>query len=121
MSYWYICSPYTRYPMGREAAFRMACRVTAALIRCGVPVLSPICHSHPIAEHGDIDPTDVELWLRADAPLMASARGLIVVKAPGWRQSVGIAAEIADFTQAGKPIVFMSVREPLVIPREVLP
>jgi hypothetical protein len=120
MSYWYLATPYTLYPLGREEAFKMACRVTADLFRAGVPVFSPIAHSHPIAMHGGIDPTDHETWMRADRPMMAAAHGLIVFKAAGWAQSKGVQVEIETFRRAGKPVLFMAPARPLVIPREIL-
>ena len=103
----YLGTPYTLYPLGREEAFRMACRVAARLLRAGIDVVSPIAHSHSIAVHGDIDPKDGEFWLRADWPLMEAAKGLIVYQAQGWRESVGLRKEIEYFERAGKPIVYL--------------
>lgn len=103
--YWYVATPYTLFDGGIELAFEAACRVTAALIRLGVPVFSPIAHSHPIAVHGGIDPRDHNIWLPADAPLMAAAHGLIVAALPRWQESRGVAHEIAAFEAAGKPVV----------------
>ncbi len=120
MTYWYLATPYTLFPLGREEAFQMACRVTAHLMRAGVPVFSPVAHSHPVAEYGDIDPTDHEIWMRVDRPMMEAASGLIVFEAAGWRQSRGTQAEIATFRLACKPVVFMPAAHPLQIPREVL-
>ena len=91
--YYYIATPYSLFAGGREAAFRMSCRVTADLMRAGVPCFSP---------------------------MMDGAKGLIVVKAPGYLESRGVQAEIAVFVAAEKPIHFMQF-DPLVIPREVLP
>lgn len=121
MSYWYLATPYSRYPLGRRAAFEMACRVAAHLLRAGVPVFSPIAHSHPIAERGDIDPADHAFWMRADRPMMEAARGLIVFKAVGYLESRGVQQEMATFLAAGKPILFMSAAHPLTIPEALLP
>ena len=118
--YYYIATPYSLFAGGREAAFRMSCRVTADLMRAGVPCFSPIAHSHPVAVHGGIEQTDLEFWLAVDRPMMDGAKGLIVVKAPGYLESRGVQAEIAVFVAAEKPIHFMQF-DPLVIPREVLP
>lgn len=57
MSYWYLASPYSKYPAGIEAAFQDICKQTALLIRHKIPVYSPIAHTHPVAIHGEIDPT----------------------------------------------------------------
>ena len=110
-SYWYVATPYSRYADGLEAACAAACRVTAALIRERLPVFSPIAHSHSISLIGDLDPLSHEIWLAADAPLMAAAHGLIVVELPGWDESVGIAHEIEAFEAEGKPVVHLDPEE----------
>ena len=105
--FWYVATNYSRHPDGLQSAFEEACRVTAELMRQGVPCMSPIAHSHPIATIGGIDPVDHELWVRNDAPLVHSACGCLVIMMPGWMDSRGVAHEIAEFTQAGKPVFFL--------------
>ena len=117
VTFWYLASPYSLYPGGLEAAFVAACRNAALLIRAGVPVYSPIAHMHPVAVQGGIDPLDHDIWLPADAPMMAAASGLIVLELETWRDSRGIRFEIDDFGAASKPIVQMS---PGVVPAAVL-
>ena len=107
MSFWYLATPYSKYPAGIEAAFVVACQQTALLIRAGIPVYSPIAHTHPVAINGDLDPLDHEIWIPADMPLMRSALGLIVCKMETWDSSKGIGIEIVEFKKAGKPVVFM--------------
>lgn len=104
--FWYVGTPYSRFPGGIEAGFRAACKVTAELLKAGHPVFSPIAHSHPLAIHGDINPTDHAVWLPADAPMMDAAHGLIVAMLPTWRDSYGLAHEIDVFAKAGKPIIY---------------
>ena len=77
------------------------------LIRCQVPVFSPIAHSHPIALIGGIDPKSHDVWLPADEPLMLSACGVIVAMLPGWQDSHGVEAEIKLFKQSSKPVLYM--------------
>ena len=105
--YFYLASVYSRYPAGIDAAFIVACKVAARFIKAGVPVFSPISHSHHIAIHGDIDPLSHDIWLPADRPMMDAACGIIVVRMEGWEESVGIAHEIEVFKQAGKPVLFV--------------
>jgi len=104
--FWYVGTPYSRFPDGIERAFRAACISVAELIRAGVSVFSPIAHSHPVAFYGKIDPRDHDIWLPADAPLMKAAGGLIVVTLPTWRDSVGLMHEIKVFEAAEKPVVY---------------
>jgi len=107
-SYWYLATPYSKYPGGLDAAFVLAAKGAAACVRAGVPVFSPITHTHPVAIHGGIDPYDHAIWLPADAPLMRQARGLIVLTAEGWRESYGIGVEIAEFERLVRPIHYMA-------------
>jgi hypothetical protein len=118
--FFYVATPFSLYSGGHEAAWRMACRVTAELLRAGVPAFSPIAHSYPVALHGGIEQTDLAFWLGADRPMMDAAKSLIVVQAAGYIESRGVQAEIAVFVAAGKPVHFMRF-DPLVVPQDVLP
>jgi hypothetical protein len=106
-SFWYLATVYSKHPNGLEAAHVMAARAAADLLRLGVTVYSPICHTHPIAMIGGLDPLDHAIWLPADAPFMRAARGLIVLKSPGWESSFGIGEERKAFQQMAKPICFI--------------
>lgn len=116
--FWYLATPYSKYSGGIEAAFRVACWQTGLLIRAGVPVFSPIAHTHPVAIHCRMDPLDHAVWMPADRPMMDAARGLIVCMIPGWRESYGVGVEIETFQRAGKPVIYMRPGE---VPPEVTP
>lgn len=118
MSFWYLATPYSRYPDGLEEAFKIACKAAGLLIEAKVRVYSPIAHTHPIAIHAGIDPKAHDIWLPADQPFMDAARGLIVLRAASWEISYGIGEEIKEFTKIGKPIHYF---DPWTIPQEVLP
>jgi hypothetical protein len=103
MSFYYLATPYSKYPGGIERAHADACAQAALLVQAGIPVYSPIAHTHPIAIEGHLDPYDHELWLEADRTFMEAAKGLIVCEMEGWQASYGIECEIKHFAQAGKP------------------
>jgi hypothetical protein len=105
--YFYLASPYTLYPYGLDAAYELAVRASADLAGVGISALSPIMLSHLIAQFGGLDPRDHALWMRFDRPFMLAARGIIVLKAEGWRESAGMAEEIRVFATAGKPRIDM--------------
>lgn len=107
MTLWYLASPYSKYRHGLEEAFKEVSRQAALLVAEGVPVFSPIAHTHPIAIHGYLDPLDHTIWLPADEPMMHAASGLIVLMMEGWEESYGISVEIAAFQVARKPIIYM--------------
>ena len=113
MSFYYLATPYSKFPGGIEAAYRAACEQQALLIRAGVPTFCPIAHTHGAAVHGGIDPVDHAVRLPADEPFMRSAAALIVCKLPTWELSFGVKAEIDAFYAAGKPVIYM---EPGVVP-----
>ena len=103
----YLGSPYSKRAEklgGLGAAYIEACQLTARLIQAGVRVFSPICHSHGIALHGNIDPLDQTFWTDFDAVMLHVCRVLIVAHLDGWQESTGIAHEIEFFEQRGRPI-----------------
>ena len=103
--FWYLGTPYTKFPGGLECAFVMACKLTAFLAARGVPVYSPIAHSHPVAVHGALDAVDHHFWVRFDRPMVEAAGGLIAVMAEGWEESRGLKHEIEQFKLQGKPVL----------------
>ena len=105
----YLATPYTHYPDGLDAAFEDASAIAGALIKRGLTIFSPICHSHPIAKHGGIDAVDHELWMRIDREMWERCDELLVAKMSGWDQSRGIAAEIEYFLSHGKPVTYTEV------------
>lgn len=102
--FWYLATPYSRYPAGLEIAFRHACTAAGELLKHGVHVYSPIAHTHPIAVNGGLDPFSHDIFIPLDEHFMRAARGLLVLRMPGWDQSKGIDIEIEHFRRAQKPI-----------------
>lgn len=105
--FWYLASPYSAYPFGLGAAHYEASRAAATLVRQGIPVFSPIAHSHPVAMHGQIPPEDHSIWLPADRPFMDAAHGVLVLALTGWDRSHGVKHEIEVFQAAGKPVMIL--------------
>lgn len=103
----YVCTPYTKYAHGHDAAAYDAAEVTARLMDLGIAAFSPIAHSHYVARVGRLDKIDHDFWQRMDAPWVRLAEACVVVKMPGWEDSAGVQHEIAEFRAAGKPVVFM--------------
>lgn len=103
----YLATPYSKYKAGLYQAFEDAARLTARLMKAGVPVYSPITHSHPIAFHGDIDPRNHDIWLPFERRLMSVSDALCVAEMDGWRESFGISEEIKIFAGEVKPIHYL--------------
>lgn len=108
--YWYLATPYSKYPDGLEAAFKHACQIAGQLISSKIPVYSPISHTHPIALYSGMDQLNHQIWLPADEPLMDAAHGLLVAELPSWRESYGIRIEIERFTRNHKPVINLPIR-----------
>lgn len=117
MTFFYLATPYSKYPGGLQAAFDMACEQTALLVKAGIPVFSPIAHTHPVAMIAGMDPLDHTIWLPCDQPMMDAASGIIMVRAESWEKSYGMKVELETFTAAGKRVVWM---DPGVVPEELL-
>ena len=103
--FWYLAAPYSNVP--RDQSFTAASVAAAWLIGNGVRVFSPITHSHPVAHYGGLDPLDLDLWLRVHKPFLEGACGMIILQIPGWPESRGIKAEVAEFARMGKPVHYM--------------
>jgi nucleoside 2-deoxyribosyltransferase len=100
----YLASPYS-HPSAhvRQQRFEAACRAAAALLRAGIPVFSPIAHSHPIAQHGL--PDTWEFWRSIDREYLRRCRALVVLRLSGWDTSVGVQAEIELARRWGIPVI----------------
>jgi len=106
--FWYLCSPYTKYHLGIDAATEMAAGAAVWLRwKHHIRVFSPIVCTHEIAAQTGIDPLDCDFWLGFDDPIIDKACGAIVLMLKGWRESHGVGVEIAKFTADGKPVVYM--------------
>ena len=103
---WYLASPYSKFTHGHEAAYREVSRIHARLLSSGLDVFCPIGHGHGLTVYGALDPVDAELWGRIDLPFVQRCNGLIVARMPGWDRSAGVAHEIRQFAQSGRPIVY---------------
>ena len=108
MTFWYLASPYDKFPGGHEAAYVEAVNAAALLLRARVPVFCPIAHSHPIATVGGITDEGHDFWVEfVDKPFMDAAYGIIVLLLRGWDESRGVQHEIQEFMRTRKPQVYM--------------
>ena len=102
----YLSSPYSNPdPAVREQRFAAICRHAAAMMRAGKLVFSPIAHTHPIAQHGEL-PTGFDYWREYNEAMLDCCEELHVLMLDGWRESVGVAAEIKLAELWGLKIVY---------------
>lgn len=99
----YLASPYSHPDAAvREQRFHSVCRMAATLMQQGDVVFAPIVHGHPLVGHGL--PTDWPFWERFDREHLRRCDELVVLMLDGWRESVGVAAEIRIAAELGKPV-----------------
>jgi hypothetical protein len=114
MSFWYLATPYTKHPRGPVAAHEEACFAAALCFKAGINVFAPIAHTHAIATIGKIE-GHFERWSAFDESMVKLARGLIVVKMDGWRESVGVTAEVALARELNKSVFYMMPQGPVPV------
>ena len=104
---YYLAVPYTspkkEIVLERFHSVNIA---TGKLLNEGKFVFSPISMSHPVAEDASL-PTSWEYWLFYDELLLSRCDELIVLMLDGWKESVGVTAEIEIAKRLGKPISFL--------------
>ena len=106
----YLASPYSHPdPAVREQRFRAACRATAAQLRAGAVVFSPIVHSHPLVEFGL--PTAWSAWERIDRVYLERCDEVVVLMLDGWEESAGVRAEVGIARGLGKAVRFLATED----------
>ena len=102
----YLATPYSHADHdAREYRHLMACQAAAKLIASGHVVLSPVAHSHPIAETGRIDGSWAT-WEKQCLTLLDACTYMVVLQLPGWDKSTGIKAELAHCAKVCKPVIY---------------
>jgi len=103
----YLACPYSHPNRDiRVARFNAANRAAAALMAQGKHVFSPISHTHPIAEAGDL-PLDWDFWASYDRTILGVCCEVVVLMLDGWKESKGVTAEIAIARELGLSITHM--------------
>ena len=108
-SFFYLATPYAKYAGGKREAYELACKYTHDLIVAGVPVFSPIAHSHSIAKTCNMNKNSNDLWMPQDLAILRGASELLIAPVAGWRNSKGIAMEVAEANEHNIPIWLLDV------------
>ena len=103
----YLAVPYSHPdPAVRQARFETVNEVAARMMAEGHYVFSPISHTHPIAMAGDL-PKGWEFWSEYDRQMLMRCSRLVVLMLDGWRESVGVQAEIRIASGWNMPIEYV--------------
>lgn len=104
----YLAAPYSHPdPKIVEARMEILCKVDAKLIKAGIFTVSPLM-KHYIIHHADL-PGDYAFWKNYSDTLLCAVDQVIVIKMPGWEESIGVTAEIRIATDLGIPVVYVDV------------
>ena len=103
----YLAVPYSNGDAKtRQERFERVNRVAAKLMREGFLVFSPISHTHPIALAGEL-PKGWAFWKESCEEFLKWADEVFVLALEGWKESVGVTAELAYAAETGKPVIFI--------------
>lgn len=100
----YLACPYTHpESVVREIRYQQALYVTGVLSRDKSIVYCPIVHNHNIANSMNM-PVDFKFWREIDIEILKKADDLFVLLLPGWKDSIGLKAEIEFAESINIPI-----------------
>ncbi len=103
----YLATPYSKYSMyGRQLVFEQSCRITALMMQHGILMFSPIAHSHPIVTSQHLA-CDWSTWAIFDHKIISACDELMVLKLPGWQESIGVNAERQIAKELYIPVSFV--------------
>ena len=93
----YLASPYSSPDEAtRNDRVELASIIAARLMEEGYVVFSPITHGHRVADHlHHSNAHSHEFWMKQCLPMLEACDWLIVLPIEGWRESRGIAEEMA--------------------------
>ena len=110
--FWYLATPYAKYPHGHNAAWVDACRIALTLMKYRINVFSPIAHAHSLAANGDLSETERNnhaFWMPNDLMILERSCGVLVAQMDGWDQSKGVGMEIDHATELDLPVYLLDL------------
>lgn len=101
----YLAAPYSHPdPAVVADRVRKTNETAARLFRDGHSVFSPISHTHPIFEAMPSLGGGFQSWADYDNLMIDRCDDVLVLRLPGWEQSVGVRAETEHARATGKPV-----------------
>ena len=114
----YLACPYSHeYASVREQRYQLCLLRAIALLEAGESVFSPILHSHVLATKVGPESLPWEAWAGLDIAIVKRCSVLEVIVADGWKDSVGVQAEIREARCRGIEIRYVQPRFEIVAPR----
>jgi len=105
----YLATPYSDSdPAVMEARFEAVTRKAGQIINWGYIVYSPVTSCHPVAVRCSL-PRGFDYWQQFDETFIEWCDELWVLQLDGWRESVGVKAEVKIAEKLHKPAVYINV------------
>jgi hypothetical protein len=99
----YLAAPYNHTdPAIKKQRADYTTAFTSYLFNKEIFVFSPLTHNVPLIEAGTV--TGWDMWGKYDLEMLSRCDKLIVLRLPGWKESLGVKAEIEHATKLGLPI-----------------
>lgn len=108
----YLACPYSHpNPQVEKERLETVTRAAYLLMQKEIYVFSPLTHNLPIDRLGRRG--NWQTWSTFDHEMLSRCDRLLVLKLPGWEESLGVAAEIAHAQSLGLPIEWLEPEEVL--------
>ncbi|MDH5184381.1 MAG: DUF1937 family protein [Gammaproteobacteria bacterium] len=104
----YLACPYSHpEPSVREIRFQAVTDLAASKVAAGEHILSPITHGHALAMTDHKLPMEFEYWEALCKKMIDACDEVMVLTLEGWKESVGVQAEIRYAVETGKPVSYI--------------
>jgi hypothetical protein len=91
----FLSSPYSDpNPLVMAERYREARELTAAMLRQGAVVFSPIVYLHELAKDYQL-PKDAKYWSNFNVSMLRRADVFAILMLDGWEQSKGVQMELS--------------------------
>lgn len=100
--YFYMATPYSKHPRGKDAAYSEAMEYLAAFTKNLIVCYSPIVHCHEMAKKYNL-PTDHTFWTEYNARMMEASCGGLFILMEGHNESEGMKQEREFYKIISKP------------------
>lgn len=113
----YLATPYSHErPETRRERYLKACRVTAVLMKAGIPVFSPLLNSVPAVEEGGLE-IEHDDFLKIDLPILRRCDEVLIVEIDGWDKSAGVWSEMTEAIVHKIPITLIEEKDIEMLPK----
>ena len=118
----YIASPYTGTDYERVQRYKDVEKYAAHIIQEGEVAVSPIVHNHILAGRYQL-PREFDFWQNYCMTLLGACDYMHVLMLDGWKESVGVTAEIKLAHELLIPVLYIDAEtyEEVSIPAQTEP